>query len=168
MRTLPDLWRLLVRALECFVTALFAALVFVVLWGVVSRYLPGVRPSDWTEELAVHLLVWITLLGASLAYRARGHLGVDYFVGKLDPSARRAARVVAELAVLLFAAAALCHGGSRLVAETLASGQLTAVLQWRAGHLYLAVPLSGLFICAFVIEHLLRPETPPAEKPTDV
>ena len=163
------LWAGLVRGLEIFVIALFAALVLDVLWGVVSRYTPGIRPSDWTEELAIYLLVWVSLLGAALAYRSRGHLGVDYFVGKLDPAAQRAAAVVAELAVLLFGGFALCYGGGRLVSETLAANQITAVLQWRIGYLYSAVPLSGVFLCAFSIEHLIRPvPASAAPKPTDV
>lgn len=151
------LWNGVVRALEFAVIALFAALIFVVLWGVVSRYLPGVRPSDWTEELAIYLLVWLSLLGAALAYRSHGHLGVDYFVQKLDPAAQRLAGVIGELAVFGFAAFALVFGGWLLVSETLATNQTTAVLQWQAGYLYCAAPISGFFLCAFAVEHLIRP-----------
>ena len=166
---LSRLWLGFVRGLELCVAALFAALVFVVLWGVVSRYLPGVRPSDWTEELAITLLIWLALLGAAVAYRDHGHLGVDYFVGKLHPSARRLAAVLAELLVLGFSAFALVFGGWRLVADTLAAGQTTSVLQWQMGHVYLAAPLSGLCFCAFAIEHLLRSAAPsPSENPTNV
>jgi TRAP-type C4-dicarboxylate transport system permease small subunit len=160
-------WAKIVRLLELFVIALFASLVLTVLWGVISRYVPGIRPSSWTEELAIYQLVWVSLFGAALAFRANGHLGVDYFVGKLDPSARRAAFYVAEFSVLFFSAFALCFGGWMLVSQTLAANQITAVLQWRIGYLYSAVPLSGLFICAFSIEHMLKPDSvaaAPAEK----
>lgn len=158
-------WNKIVRGLEWFTILLFAVLVLDVLWGVVSRYVPGIRPSDWTEELAVYLLVWVSLFGAALTYRGHGHLGVDYFVAKLDPSARRLVAVIVELAVLLFAGFALCYGGWRLVADTLAAGQLTPVLQWRIGYLYAAVPLSGVFFCAFVVEHLLNLESADSPKP---
>ncbi len=156
MTALAKLWERICRGLEIFTIALFAALVLDVLWGVTSRYVPGIRPSDWTEELAVYLLVWISLYGAALTYRGYGHLGVDYFVAKLDPSAQRLVAVVVEIAVLIFAGFALVYGGSRLVFETLASNQLTPVLQWKIGYLYSTVPLSGLFICAFCIEHLIK------------
>lgn len=152
------LWKSLTRLLEGFTIALFAALVLDVLWGVISRYVPGIRPSDWTEELAVHLLVWVSLFGAALTYREYGHLGVDYFVAKLDPSARRLVAVIVELAVLLFAGFALCFGGWRLVMDTLGANQLTPVLQWKIGYLYSAVPLSGVCFCAFAIEHLFNLE----------
>ena len=87
-------------------------------------------------------------------------------MGKLDPSAQRWVAIVVEITVLIFAGFALVLGGSRLVAETLAANQLTPVLQWKIGYLYSAVPISGLFICAFAIEHLLRPPAvvPPSPK----
>ena len=145
-----------VAALRWLTIALFAALVFDVLWGVVSRYWPGIVPSDWTEELGIYLLAWVSLLGSALTYRERGHLGLDYFISQFDPAAQRVAAVVIELCVLVFAGFALCYGGYRLVADTLASGQLTPVLQWKTGYIYLSVPISGVFFVAFSIEHLLE------------
>jgi TRAP-type C4-dicarboxylate transport system permease small subunit len=153
-------WQASVRVLEWLTSALFAALVLDVLWGVVSRYWPGIAPSDWTEELGIHLLVWVSLLGAALTYREHGHLGLDYLVTKLDPGAQRAAAVVVELCVLVFALFAFCYGGYRLVWETLAANQLTPVLQWKAGYVYLAVPLSGVYFAAFAVEHLLHHPRP--------
>jgi len=155
-------WTGAARALELVVIGLFALLVLVVLWGVVSRYSPGIVPSDWTEELAVYLLVWVSLLGSALTYRARGHLGVDYLVHRFDPAAQRLATIAVELCVIVFAGIAFCYGGYRLVADTLAAGQLTPVLQWRVGYLYAAVPISGVFFVAFAVEHLLEPHEPPA------
>lgn len=149
-------WRAAARALERLTITLFAALVLDVLWGVVSRYTPGIVPSDWTEELGIYLLIWVSLLGGALTYRERGHLGVDYLVSKFDPAARRWSALVVELAVLVFAGFGLCYGGYLLVTETLAAGQLTPVLQWKAGYVYLAVPLSGVFFVAFAIEHLVE------------
>lgn len=150
-------WDGIVRMLEWIVVSLFAALIIAVLWGVVSRYLPGVRPSSWTEELSIYLLVWLTLLAAALGFRTHAHLGVDYFVKKLDPAAAKVAALCSELAVFGFAAFVLVFGGWLLVSETLATGQTTPVLGLPVGWFYLAVPISGVFICAFVIEHLIQP-----------
>ena len=155
-------WHGIVRGLEILTSTLVVGLFVVVLWGVVSRYLPGIVPSAWTEELAVYLLVWVSLLGSALTYRSRGHLGVDYFVSHFDPAAQRLTVILVELCVLLFAGFALCYGGYRLVTDSLGSGQLTPVLQWQVGYFYAAVPLSGLFIAAFAIEHLLERKGPPA------
>ena len=162
MRLALRTWHAAARTLEITTTILFAALFLDVLWGVVSRYWPGIPPSDWTEELGIYLLVWVSLLGSALTYRAGGHLGVDYFVSRFDPAAQRLTAIVIELCVLVFAGFALCYGGYRLVSDTLGSGQLTPVLQWKVGYLYASVPLSGLFFVAFSIEHLLHRHVLPA------
>jgi len=152
---LSRVWNLAVRGLQLLTIALFAALVVDVLWGVVARYWPGIVPSDWTEELGIYLLAWVSLLGSALTYREHGHLGLDYFVTLFDPAAQRLTAIIVELCVLVFAGYGLCYGGYRLVADTLASGQLTPVLQWRTGYMYMSVPISGAFFVAFAIEHLL-------------
>ena len=163
MRSGRRVWNVAVGGLRWVTIALFAALVIDVLWGVVSRYWPGIVPSDWTEELGIYLLAWVSLLGSALTYRERGHLGLDYFIAHFDPAARRVSAVVIELCVLVFAGFALCYGGYRLVSDTLASGQLTPVLQWKTGYMYLSVPISGIFFVGFVIEHLLEAEVPPGD-----
>lgn len=151
---LGERWLAIVRGLSWCVVGLFAVLVLDVLWGVISRYAPGIRPADWTEELAVYLLVWVSLLGSALTYRDHGHLGIDYLITKFDPAAQRLAIVVAELCVILFAVVVLLWGGGLLVTDALESSQLTPVLQWRMGYVYAVVPVSGVFFVAFSIEHL--------------
>ncbi len=156
MTSVGRLWHAAARVLQLITIVLLAALVVDVLWGVVSRYWPGIVPSDWTEELGIYLLAWVSLLGSALTYRDRGHLGLDYFITHFDPAAQRLTAVLIELCVLVFAGYGLCYGGYRLVADTLASGQLTPVLQWKIGYLYLSVPISGVFFVGFAIEHLVE------------
>lgn len=147
-------WEVVVRILEWVTIAIFAILVLDVLWGVFSRYVLGYQ-SRWTEELAISLIVWVSLLGAALMFREKGHLGVDYLVGKFDPAAQRVAAVVAELAVLAFALLVLVYGGWHLVEATLSRGQVTPAMNWKVGYIYSIVPISGLFVTAFSIEHLI-------------
>jgi TRAP-type C4-dicarboxylate transport system permease small subunit len=124
----------LVKSLEVFLMTAFAVLTIDVLWGVFSRYVLDAQ-SVWTEELAIYLLIWISLLGASLTYEEKGHLGVDYFVGKLHPDAQKAGAIFVELVVLFFAGFGLLYGGGVLVSETLASGQLTPAMNCPKGYL---------------------------------
>lgn len=141
------------RGLEYALIAGFSALTLDVLWGVFSRYALSAQ-SRWTEELAIYLLMWVSLLGASLAYADKGHLGVDYFVLKLDESAQRVARIVTELMVVIFAAFVLVYGGSQLVLETLASHQTSPALGLPMGYVYLAAPISGVFFLLFSLEQI--------------
>jgi len=141
----------LAKLLELAVILIMAILVMDVLWGVFSRYVLGSQ-SRWTEELATFLLIWVSLLGAGVAFASKSHLGVDYFVGKLDPQARLLAEVAANVLVAFFAIAAFIWGGSILVKETLASNQISPAMGIKVGYVYLAVPTSGVFIVIFTIE----------------
>jgi TRAP-type C4-dicarboxylate transport system permease small subunit len=144
----------LVKALEWLIIAAFVVLTLDVLWGVFSRYVVG-EQSRWTEELAIYLLVWVSLIGASLTYAEKGHLGVDYFVGKMDPSARRVGAIAVELLVLAFSVFVLLYGGWILITKTLATGQVTPALGIKMGYMYLAAPISGFFFTLFCLENLV-------------
>ena len=143
------------RLLEWVLILAVAVLVFDVLWGVFTRYaLSG--QAKWSEELARFLLVWISLLGGAVAFGEKAHLGVDYFVGKFDPASRKFITIVGQLIVLFFAISIFIVGGSRLVADTLTIGQTTPALGLEMGHVYLAVPIAGVFIILFAIEQMLE------------
>ena len=85
---------LAVRAVEWMIIGMVALLTLDVLWGVFTRFvlgsglahkmLSGVIPEThlgqavYTDELACVLLVWISMLGAALAFGRKAHLGVDF------------------------------------------------------------------------------------------
>ncbi|MCI0499117.1 MAG: TRAP transporter small permease [Planctomycetales bacterium] len=142
-----------VKLLHGAVILIMAALVLDVLWGVFSRYAIG-HQTNWTEEVATILLMWISLLGGGLAYAEKGHLGVDYFTGKLVPSAQRLNDIIVHLIVGLFAAASMVYGGWLLFSRTLQAGQTLPALQIQAGYKYIIVPISGCFMVLFAIEHI--------------
>ena len=130
-------------------------LVLDVVWGVFTRYVMG-EQAKWTEELARFLLVWVSLLGGAVAFGTKGHLGVDYFTGKLHPEAQKMMAVSAHLIVLFFACAIFIYGGGRVVFDALAMEQMTPALGWKMGHVYLALPIAGIFMVLFTIENLIE------------
>ena len=68
--------------------AIMMAMVVLVFGNVFMRY---VFNSGFTisEELSRWLFVWMTFLGAVVALRENGHLGTDFFVGRLNPLGKR-------------------------------------------------------------------------------
>jgi TRAP-type C4-dicarboxylate transport system permease small subunit len=150
---------LLARALEYLLILAMAILVLNVIWGVLARMLVTTgfleRQSNWTEELARFLMIWVGLLGASLAFEKKAHLGVDFFVGKFHPTAQKILQLATLLVVLLFAIGVLCIGGWELVTRTLALKQETPALGIPKGWVYLAVPISGFFTIIFTLVQML-------------
>jgi len=145
----------LTKMLQLVVIVLMASLVVDVLWGVISRYILGAQ-TQWTEELANILLMWVSLLGASVVFGVKGHLGVDYFVGKLDVEARKIIDVVVFLLIITFAGVVMVYGGSVLVKETLEAEQVSPALNLKWGYNYMSVPISGVFILLFCFEGIME------------
>ena len=145
----------LIRGLELTVMLVTGFLVIDVIWGVFTRYVMG-HQSPWTEELARMLLIWVSLLGASIGFIRKSHLGVDYFVGKLSDRSQKIVQLVVYLLVAVFASFVLVYGGYRLVSSTLQNGQPSPALKIQMGYVYLAVPISGFFIVIFSIETIIN------------
>ena len=143
------------RLLEMALILAVAVLVLDVLWGVLTRYAFG-KQADWSEELARFLLIWISLLGGAVAFGEKSHLGVDYFVGKFDPVARKFITIVGQIIVLFFAISIFIIGGSQVVKDALAMEQMTPALNWKMGHVYLVLPIAGVFMILFTVEQLLE------------
>jgi TRAP-type C4-dicarboxylate transport system permease small subunit len=69
---------------------------------VFSRYVLN-HSLFWSEELARYLLVWLTFLGASVAYRRKAHPGIDVVIVRASPSVQKLFRLVVHFAsILLF------------------------------------------------------------------
>ncbi len=140
--------RILDRSLEGLVMVVVAVLVLDVLWQVFTRFVLN-HPSTWTEELAVFLLIWVSLLGAAVALNRGAHLGIDYFVGKLPARTRLGTEVFVFLCVSAFSFFVMVVGGIDLVASMLELGQESPALRVKVGYVYLAVPVSGFFLTLY-------------------
>jgi TRAP-type C4-dicarboxylate transport system permease small subunit len=64
----------------------------------------------WSEELARFLLVWLTFLGASVAYYRKANPGVDVLYARMGPSLRRATTLVIHLVSIGLFAVMLVYG----------------------------------------------------------
>ncbi len=147
--------RVIVRILSALVVVAVGGLVFSVLWGVVTRFVFD-NQASWTEELARMLLIWVTLIGSSLAFAGHSHLGVDILARSLDPAARRLLAVLSQLMVLFFAVVILGQGGWAIVKDTYASGQVLAAMGISRAWVYVVVPISGVTTAYFTLETLLK------------
>jgi len=155
LKALKTFRNLLVKLLEWAVILITAGLVLDVIWQVATRYLLK-SPSSWTDELATLLIVWVALLGSSVAFIKKGHLGIDYLVNKLSPARRLLTEIVVYLLIGFFAVCILIYGGASLVSLVLMTKQVSPALGIKMGHVYLALPISGFFIALFSIEAVVE------------
>lgn len=138
------------RVLGWLLVALMGAAVLNVLWQVFTRFVLA-NPSSFTDELARYLLIWIGLLGASYAGGKQMHLAIDLLPTRLTGRPRFYLGLAIEACVFLFALWVLVIGGINLVVLTLTLGQTSAALHVALGHVYLALPLSGLLMMFYSV-----------------
>jgi len=161
-----DAWRVIrhgfLRALEILLMVMVAVLTLTVLWGVFTRFVLGYQ-AEYTDELARVLLIWVSMIGGALAFGEKAHLGVDYFVNKMDPEARKTLALFVQVIILLLAVVVFMIGGWTLAMGQM--GQKLPTMPWMTrGMVYLSIPLGGVFILLFAVENMITLIQTPADK----
>jgi TRAP-type C4-dicarboxylate transport system permease small subunit len=96
------------RFLEAVIALLLAVMVVLVFGNVVLRY--GFNSGiTMSEEVSRWMFIWLTFLGAIIALKERGHLGVDMFVGRLPAWGKKTCLVVSQV-LMLYIVVLLCKG----------------------------------------------------------
>lgn len=87
------------KLLEALIVVCMAAMCIMVFGNVVLRHVfdSGINVS---EELSRFAFIWLTFLGAIVAMREGGHLGMDMVVRLLSRRARRCAQMASQLLIL--------------------------------------------------------------------
>ncbi|MBI4247160.1 MAG: TRAP transporter small permease [Candidatus Rokubacteria bacterium] len=121
------------------VAVFMAAMAAVIVAEVFGRYVLN-SSIYFSEELSRFCFIWAGFLGASLALREGGHIGMTFVVDRLGPAAGRRALVAARLLVLLLLGVVVVAGASVLPDQW---AQQTSTLGFSVFWFYLAVPLGA-------------------------
>jgi C4-dicarboxylate transporter, DctQ subunit len=165
MKVLSRLDRI-IAAGECLLAiGLFLALMGILTLNILLRDLAGSSLPD-TFDIAASLVLWLALVGGSLALRDRRHIKIEFLCRLLPVGGRR----WAERAVALFGVAVM---GTLLITAVFFTRNEIAIfgrIGWRAVIFPLFCALAtfrfGLqFIGALSERHSYRPEWPAVFKP---
>lgn len=107
----------------------------------------------WSEELGRMLLVWLTFLGASVAYKRGAHVGVDVVAARLTGMAARVVRVSMLLVSLFFFGVMAVWGYKFFV---FIESQQTTTLGFSKQTPFAMVPVGGLIMCLHAAAFLVR------------
>ena len=134
--------RTLMRANRAALIMLLAAMALIIFANVVLRYTTS-QSIEWAEEVARHMMIWLTFLGAGPVLRYGGHIAVD----NMQDSLPRAVAVTVRLmiAVLLFAFFGfMVWYGVQYMERT--QYQLTASTQVSMAWVYASMPVGGVLL----------------------
>jgi len=109
---------------------------------------------SWAQELATYMFVWMAKFGAALGVRTGIHVGVDVFVNRLTPAARKPVIVFALLCGALFTGVIGTLGA--IYVYRLDPDQVSPELEWPSWMIYLAIPLGSYLMCFRFLQVMWR------------
>jgi TRAP-type C4-dicarboxylate transport system permease small subunit len=109
---------------------------------------------SWAQELATYMFVWMAKFGAALGVRTGIHVGVDVFVKRLNPTARRPVIVFALLCGALFTVVIGTLGA--VYVYELDPDQVSPELEWPSWIIYLCIPLGSYLMCFRFLQVMWR------------
>lgn len=143
-RLIAKLETVIGRCVEAVAAVLIAVEVGILMAAVIARYWLH-TPLVWSDEVASLLFLWLSVLGAVIAFRRGEHMRMTALVARLSPHARAMAdtlAVAASLVFLLFqvpAAFRYAHEEAAILTPAL---EISAA--WRAGALPVGLGLMAL------------------------
>ena len=109
---------------------------------------------SWAQELATYMFVWMAKFGAALGVRTGIHVGVDVFVKRLSPAARKPVIVFAMLCGALFTGVIGTLGA--VYVYQLDADQVSPELEWPSWMIYLCIPLGSYLMCFRFLQVMWR------------
>ena len=140
------------RTVEAVAALLIAIEVGILLAAVIARYWLDM-PLVWSDEVASLLFLWLSVLGAVIAFRRGEHMRMTALVARLSPERRALADLLAVAASLTFlvmqvpAALNYAHEEAAILTPAL---EISAA--WRAG----ALPVGLALMALITLLRLLR------------
>jgi TRAP-type transport system small permease protein len=126
-------------------------IVAIVAFQVFGRYVLNSSPT-WSENLALVLVLYVTLIGAAVGVRDAGHVGMESLLAFVRGRARTVIEAAIHLLVGIFGALMLVNGW--ILGESVAGYKLAniSLSEWVR---YVPLAVSGAMIVLFSVEHLV-------------
>ncbi len=138
------------RLLEWAVAALMVVLFVEVTVGVVFRFIG--QSLAWYDEVASHLLAWLTFYGAALASVKRAHIGCPEVVEMMPWRSRKLANIAAQVIVITFFV--LLGSVGAWIMPVLATDALISVPSIPMSVVQSVIPISSLLIVIAEVAYL--------------
>ena len=127
------------------------SIVAIVFYQVFGRYVLNNSPT-WTENLALVLVLYVTLIAAAVGVRDAGHIGMESLLILAPEHIRDRIEVLIHVLVALFGAAMVYNGA---VLGLSVMNYKIPNLNLPEGVRYIPLVISGLLIVSFSIEHII-------------
>lgn len=137
------------KVLEVITTICLSATVILTFLQVIFRYVIQ-QPLSWSQELLMISFVYSILFGSALAIKNNEHLTVDLYddISNIFSIILKTLEFIVVGTMIII----LLYYGYILVMDNFESGQTLGILPLKKAYVYLAIPISALFMLYFHIK----------------
>ncbi len=140
------------KILEMICTVFVGAIVLVLFYAVVMRYVFHMPPA-WSIEVSRFMFLWMVMFGAALVTREKSHIEIDFIVNWLPPKVRFVWVNLLRLVMLSFCGVLIWYGVKIIPIVGQAN---TPTLEMSMGWLYASVPAGGFLMGLYILEIFIR------------
>jgi len=142
---------LIYRGLQKILTVLIAVMIIPVTLQIFSRFFEFIPRYIWTEEVARFCLMWLIMLGATIAVYDGTHFDVDVLPAPKTDRGKALARLVVHVAMLLVALIFIAFGWRFAMFGYDQSSEMTGINMLS---IHIAWPLAGICWFLFLLEKI--------------
>ncbi|HBB18377.1 MAG TPA: hypothetical protein DCZ97_15770 [Syntrophus sp. (in: bacteria)] len=140
------------KILELICTVFVGAIVLVLFYAVVMRYVFHMPPA-WSIEVSRFMFLWMVMFGAALVTREKSHIEIDFIVNCIPLKVRFLWINLLRLVMLAFCGVLIYYGVKILPIVGQAN---TPTLEMSMGWLYASVPAGGFLMGVYILELFIR------------
>jgi TRAP-type C4-dicarboxylate transport system permease small subunit len=122
-----------------------------VILGVFNRFIFRFTFLSWTNELSQYLLIWMSMLGASVVTKRGVHVSITFILNKLRKKYQYWVTIVNIIVVMIFLGYVIIYGFKLTISQI---GQLSPMMGISMGLVYLSVPVGSLIMIIHFIAKL--------------
>lgn len=130
-------------------------MLFSLLVGVITRWLPFMTPAIWSEEVARMCMLWLTANGASVAYKRLELVKFNLIIDAVPEKVRFFLEVVCYLCIISVLVVILNSGYDMLLLKMKVRAAATKISYfWWALGLYIGFAMMAVHTLKMFVDHL--------------
>lgn len=130
-------------------------MLFSLLVGVITRWLPFMTPAIWSEEVARMCMLWLTANGASVAYKRLELVKFNLIIDAVPEKVRFFLEIACYLCIISVLVVILNSGYDMLLLKMRVRAAATKISYfWWALGLYIGFVLMAVHTLKMLIDHL--------------
>ncbi len=151
------------KGAEFLLIGLLAAISLLIFIQVVFRY--GFNHSIyWSEEVGRYTLIWITFIGASVGFKKKAHVGVDFLYKVFNRKVKLWLTFVSDIVIFVLAAILTVYGIKlALFVRMQTSAALLIPMSFPYSAMWIGGFLTGVHSLSFMVDDVIRLNRPGLE-----